>query len=108
MAIPLTGNAVVNAGKLLAEALEAMATKVLARIGPRPERMKELTGRSAAILTVLSPGLGYDRVTRIAERLQSEASLEEAIGAEGISIKDVEYLIRESIRKIRGKRGPGS
>ncbi|MCE4628372.1 MAG: fumarate hydratase [Desulfurococcales archaeon] len=108
MAIPLTGYAVVNAGKLLVEALEAMATKVLPRIRPRPERMKELAVRSAAILTVLSPRLGYDRVARIAERLQSGASLEEALGAEGISIEEVEDLIRESIEKIRGKRGPGS
>lgn len=70
---------------LLKESVEKMTTVVLPSIKPDKERMMELAKRSAALLTVLSPILGYDKVARIVERIQSGASLEEALEAEGVS-----------------------
>ena len=93
MAIPVTGYTIVTAGKLLAEALEAMTRKVIPSVKPRVERMRKLARKSAALLTVLSPRLGYDKVAMIAERLQAGVSLEEALQAEGIDIKEVEGLL---------------
>ncbi|MEB3806136.1 MAG: fumarate hydratase [Desulfurococcales archaeon] len=100
MGIPVTGYNIVVQAKLLSEALDKMSDLVLPSIEPRPERMRSLAYRSAALLTVLSPVLGYDRVAAIVKRLQEGASLEEALEEAGLEpervrgLLDVEKLVK--------------
>ncbi|MCE4600847.1 MAG: fumarate hydratase [Desulfurococcales archaeon] len=93
MGIPVTGYNVVVQAKLLLEALGKMSDLVLPSIEPRPDRMRSLAYRSAALLTVLSPVLGYDRVAAIVKRLQEGASLEEALEEAGLEPDRVRELL---------------
>jgi fumarate hydratase class II len=85
MGLPLVGYNVVSQLQLLAEALRKLREQVLERIKPNRARMEELARSSLALVTVLSPVIGYERASKLAERLASGASLLDAareVGAE--------------------------
>ncbi len=103
MAVPLIGYNIVTQAQLLREAMAKMKTYVLERIVPLRERARELAERSPALVTVISPIIGYDRASQVASRIAQGVSIREALrdlglGEEEINrILDLERLVRPGI-----------
>ncbi len=69
---------------LLIESINKLLEVVLPSIEPLKERMESLAWRSAALLTALTPLLGYDKVAKVVEKISSGMSLREAFKSEGL------------------------
>ena len=82
MAFPLASHVLHEMYILLVESLDKMVM-VLDSVKPLEERMKSLALRSPALVTYLSPLIGYDRATKVAERVARGESLGEALEKEG-------------------------
>lgn len=93
MGVPLMGYNLVAQCRLLAEAFRKLEANVLARVEPRVERCRELAERSPALVTALSPIIGYDRGAQLAERLLEGKPLREALVELGLSREEVERIL---------------
>ncbi|MCE4628996.1 MAG: hypothetical protein F7C82_01810, partial [Desulfurococcales archaeon] len=77
---------------LLIESINKLVDVVLPNLKPDKEKMESLAWRSAALLTALSPLLGYDKVARIVEKISSGMSIHEALRSEGLPEKLLEKV----------------
>lgn len=92
MGYPLVSYNLHMASELLKESVMKLLETVLPNITPKRERMEELAWKSAALLTVLTPILGYDKVARIVERVSGGMDLREALRIEGVPESLVERV----------------
>ncbi len=93
MGIPLMGYNVVVQARLLAEALRKMGRLVIPKIAPRRERMRELAEKSQALITVISPIIGYDKAAEISEIVARGLSLRDALRRMGYGEKWAKKLL---------------
>lgn len=93
MGIPLMGsNAVAQIG-LLAEAFRKTAELVVDGIVPHVERMRRLAEGSAALITAISPVVGYDKASEVGRRVAGGLSIREALRELGYSDEEIDRLL---------------
>jgi len=100
MGVPLMGQNVVTQLDLLSEACSKLATLVVDHIEPNTERMKRYAESSPALITVISPVIGYDKAAQIGKRLTAGLSIREALREIGFKDEDVDKVLNlESLVK---------
>lgn len=91
VAKPVLIDALLQSARLLAEGVAVFADKCLAGLEPVAARMAANVEMSLMVATVLTPRLGYDRVSKVTRLAQNEGlSLREACRREGL-LTDAEY-----------------
>ncbi len=93
MAIPLIGYNVVSQISLLAEAMDKMAIYVIDRVTPLRERARELAEKSPALVTVISPMIGYDRATQVALKVAQGTPIRKALKEVGLRDEEIERIL---------------
>lgn len=93
MGIPLMGHNVVTQISLLAEAFRKTAELVIGGIVPNVERMRRLAENSAALVTVISPVVGYDKASETARRVARGLSIREALRDLGLSDEEIDKVL---------------
>jgi len=93
MAVPLIGYNVVTQISLLSEAMDKMATYVIDRVTPLRERARELAEKSPALITVISPIIGYDKATQVAIKVAQGTPIRQALKEVGLSDEEIERIL---------------
>lgn len=75
MGIPLIGYNVIIQITLLSEAIKKLGGKVLKSLRPNVERMQKLAMSSHALITILTPLIGYDKAAELAVGLSKGKDL---------------------------------
>ena len=94
LSFPLLIHNIVEQCKLLAEAMRKMYKVVLPNITINIEKSKRYAITSSAILTLLSPKLGYDKVANIVDEIDRGGDIKEVLAKYGVSISELEDLLR--------------
>lgn len=103
MGVPLIGYNVVVQVKLLSEALNKLASVVIEHVVPLKERGRMLAESSPALITVISPRIGYDKAAKLGKRLAHGVPIKTALKELGYdekqigSILDLKRLVRPGI-----------
>jgi len=93
MAVPLIGYNVVSQISLLAETMDKMAIYVIDRVTPLRERARELAEKSPALVTVISPIIGYDKATQVALKVAQGTPIRKALKEIGLSDEEIERIL---------------
>jgi fumarate hydratase class II len=93
MAVPLIGYNVVSQISLLAEAMDKMAIYVIDRVTTLRERARELAEKSPALVTVISPIIGYDKATQVALKVAQGTPIRKALKEIGLSDEEIERIL---------------
>lgn len=93
MAVPLIGYNVVSQISLLAEAMDKMAIYVIDRVTPLRERARELAEKSPALVTVISPIIGYDKASQVALKVAQGTPIRKALKEIGLSDEEIERIL---------------
>lgn len=100
MGVPLVGYNVVTQISLLSEATRKLCSTVLRSVKPNVERMEALARSSHALITAITPYIGYDRATEVVRELRQGKDLREALRMCGMSdeviskVLDLRRLVR--------------
>jgi fumarate hydratase class II len=78
---------------LLAEAMDKMAIYVIDRVTPLRERARELAEKSPALVTVISPIIGYDKATQVALKVAQGTPIRKALKEIGLSDEEIERIL---------------
>src|SRR5438094_3508265 len=97
MGVPLMGHNLVLQIRLLVEALLKVSTVVLDSVSPRKARSRRFAESSPALVTVISPKIGYDKAAAIGKKLEGGLSIRDAL-------KDLGYGEKESDKILELKR----
>ncbi len=79
MGVPLMGYNLVCQSSLLAEALRKVSTVVLDHVVPQKGRSRRFAESSPALITLISPKIGYDKAAVIGKKLARGLSIREAL-----------------------------
>ncbi|MCS4539316.1 MAG: lyase family protein [Thaumarchaeota archaeon] len=107
MGVPVTGYNTATQLTLLAEALGKLSSLVIRRIVPNTQRARKYAESSPALITVLSPQIGYDKAAQIGKKLVRGYSIRDAMRELGYKeaeinrILDLKKLVRPG--RISGK-----
>jgi len=93
MGVPLVGYNVVMQTRLLVEALEKVSTVVLDHVVPLRARARRLAESSPALVTVISPKIGYDKAATIGKKLARGLSIREALRDLGYTEGQVDKIL---------------
>lgn len=93
MGIPLVGYSVVLEELIVAEALRKLADRVVPYVRPNAERMRAQAERSAALITLLAPAIGYDKAAELGKRLREGASIRDVLEELGLSKAEIDRLL---------------
>jgi fumarate hydratase class II len=103
MGLPLIGYNVSTQVVLLSEVLTKISRLVLDEIVPQSKTLRRYAESSQALVTVLSPEIGYDRSAKLGRRVARGLSIREALGELGYkdneinSLLDMKKLVRPGI-----------
>jgi fumarate hydratase class II len=97
MGIPLLGYNIIEEIKLLSEVLVKMADIVIDKIIVRVDRCIDLATKSSALITIISPIVGYEKASEISKLLMEGLPFEEALRLSGIDEETIDKLM--DIRK---------
>jgi fumarate hydratase class II len=103
MGVPLIGQNICTQVDIISEALVKMATLVVDRLEPNLERLKRYAESTPALITVISPLIGYDRAAQIGKKLEEGASIREALRQLGMTegeinrVLDLENVVKPGI-----------
>jgi len=93
MGIPLMGYNVITQINLLSEAISKISKNVLPKIKIRNKRVDSLLLSSPALITVLSPKIGYDKAAEIAKKIEEGANIIEVLKNEGLTEEEIKDLL---------------
>ncbi len=93
MGVPLMGYNLVSQIRLLAEALLKVSTVVLDNVSPRKARSRRFAESSPALVTVISPKIGYDKAAAIGKKLEGGLSIREALKEIGYGEKEIDKIL---------------
>ncbi|HYC26895.1 MAG TPA: hypothetical protein VEB67_02590, partial [Nitrososphaerales archaeon] len=79
--------------RLLSEALEKVSTVVVDHVVPMKARARSLAESSQALVTVISPMIGYDRAAVVGKQVAKGVPVRAALRKLGYSEKEVEGLL---------------
>lgn len=100
MGIPLITFNIHTQISLLSEAMRKLSQHVLRRIEPNIKRSRELAERSQALITILTPLVGYDKATLLTKKLKEGKKLIDVLKELGLSddviseFKDLNKLLK--------------
>jgi len=89
MGIPLTGYDIILEVQLLSGALRQLGKYVIARVKPNKERMRKLAESSTALITLISPLVGYDK----ASMLSKAVNIRDALRGLGMSEDEINKIL---------------
>ncbi|EZQ04745.1 MULTISPECIES: class II fumarate hydratase [Acidianus] len=93
MGIPLVGYNIVVQESILAEALSKFSDLVIAGINPNIEKMRKYAESSPALITVISPIIGYDKASQIGKMLAKGLSIREALKELGFKEEEINKIL---------------
>jgi fumarate hydratase class II len=93
MGVPLMAYNLVLQTKLLSEALRRMASLVIDNIVPSKERGRRYAESSPALITVISPRIGYDKAAVVGKQLAKGVPIRSALKDLGFSEKQIEKIL---------------
>ena len=93
MGVPLIGYNVVAEIKLLSEALEKLASVVIDHVVPLKERGRMQAESSPALITVISPKIGYDKAAILGKRLAQGVPIRRALRELGYGEKQIDAIL---------------
>ena len=93
MGVPLMGYNIVLQAKLLSEALNKLASLVINHVVPMEEKARASAETSPALITLVSPKIGYDRATEMGKQMAKGVSIRTALKKLGYSEKEIDALL---------------
>jgi fumarate hydratase, class II len=93
MGVPLMGYNLVMQVKLLSEALRKVSALVVDHVIPNKAHARKLAEMSPALVTVISPKIGYDRAAVVAKKVAGGLSIREALKGLGYGEKEVNRIL---------------
>ncbi len=93
MGVPLMGYNIVLQVKLLSEAMRRLSTMVIDHVSPRKERALAYAESSPALITVVSPKIGYDKASLLGKKLAKGESIRTALKGLGYSPKEIDSML---------------
>jgi fumarate hydratase class II len=106
--LPLIAHNLLQSITLLAHAAQLFADKAIAEMTINAERMGEAVAKNPLLVTALTPVIGYDRATQIAQQAYTEGRLVKEVAAERttLSAAELEQLLDPRLL-VKGGRPPG-
>ncbi|MBI3859325.1 MAG: fumarate hydratase [Thaumarchaeota archaeon] len=93
MGVPLLGYNLVTQSKLLSEALSKVSGLVVDNVVPMRERARRYAESSQALITVISPKIGYDKAAAVGKRLARGLSIRDALKELGFTQKEIDLIL---------------
>lgn len=93
MGVPLIGNNVAVQCDLLSEGLSKFARLVVKGVVPNEERMRIYAESSPALITAISPIVGYDKASKIGKMLAKGMSIREALKELGFDDSSIDQIL---------------
>jgi fumarate hydratase, class II len=93
MGVPLMGYNVVLQAKLLSEALNKLSSLVIDHVVPMKEKARGYAETSPALITLVSPKIGYDKATEIGKQMAKGESIRSALKKLGYGDKEIEQML---------------
>ena len=93
MGVPLMGYNIVLQSKLLAEALRKVSSLVIDGIVPNRERARKYAESSPALITVISPKIGYDKAAVLGKELAKGVPIRTALKGLGYGDKEIDAIL---------------
>ncbi|MCE4609505.1 MAG: fumarate hydratase [Desulfurococcales archaeon] len=92
MGFPLAGYSIVESIQIMESATRKLIESVQSII-PNTDRMRELAFKSTALVTLLSPIIGYENASKLAKRLEQGEDLEDILVSMGYSRQEIENIL---------------
>jgi len=102
MGVPLMGYNIVLQTRLLAEALEKVSSLVVDNVVPARARAKAYAESSPALITVISPKIGYDKAAVVGKQVAKGVPIRTALKKLGYSQKEMDQIL-----DLKSLVGPG-
>ena len=93
MGVPLMGYNVVLQAKLLSEALNKLSSLVIDHVVPMKEKARGYAETSPALITLVSPRIGYDKASGIGKQMAKGVSIRSALKELGYGDKEIEEML---------------
>jgi fumarate hydratase, class II len=93
MGVPLMGYNVVLQAKLLSEALSKLSSLVIDHIVPMKAKARGYAEASPALITLVSPKIGYDKATEIGKQMAKGVSIRTALTKLGYGEKEIDAIL---------------
>jgi len=93
MGVPLMGYNVVLQAKLLSEALNKLSSLVIGHVVPMEEKARASAETSPALITLVSPRIGYDKAAEIGKQMAKGVSIRTALKKLGYGEKEINALL---------------
>jgi fumarate hydratase class II len=93
MGVPLMGYNVVMQIELLSEALNKLSSLVVDHISPNVKRSLAYAEQSPALITAISPTIGYDRAAKVGKDIARGLSIRDGLRQLGYTDKEVDKLL---------------
>jgi fumarate hydratase class II len=105
MGVPLVGYNVTTQITLLAEALRKLSSVVLDHVVPNSKKNRAYAETSPALITAISPAIGYDKASKVGKKLARGLSIRDALKQVGYSKREVDDLLdlRRLVNQATGK-----
>jgi fumarate hydratase class II len=93
MGVPLMGYNIVLQTKLLSEALRKVASLVIDHVVPMKEKARSYAEASPALITLISPKIGYDKAAMLGKQLAKGVSIRSALKKLGYGSKEIDEIL---------------
>ncbi len=93
MGIPLMGYNIISQISILSEAINKISSIVIPSIKPNKEKLKRYAENSPALITIISPIIGYDKATQISKKLIKNVTIREALKEEGFTNEQINEIL---------------
>ncbi len=93
MGVPLMGYNVVLQAKLLSEALSKVSSLVVDHVVPMKAKVRGYAETSPALITLISPRIGYDKASVIGKQLAKGVPIRSALKKLGYGEKEVDSML---------------
>jgi fumarate hydratase, class II len=103
MGVPLIGCNVDTQIALLAEALRKLSSAVLDQVVPNVERNRAYAESSPALITAISPEIGYEEAAKVGKKLARGLSIRDGLKQLGYTDREVDKIL-----DLRGLVGQGT
>ena len=93
MGVPLMGYNVVMQAKLLSEALNKLSSLVIDHVVPNKAKVRGYAETSPALITLVSPKIGYDKAAQLGKQMAKGVSIRSALRQLGYGQEEIDALL---------------
>ena len=93
MGVPLMGYNIVLQASLLSEALRKVSSLVVDHVVPRKERARGYAETSPALITLVSPKIGYDKAPVMGKQIANGVTIRAALKKLGFGDKEIDTIL---------------